>query len=97
MLLHINKSVQKNAMNKALIFFALFIIFIIGQYVALQLTGLSVEDYLLGNYINSILPSVLGFVFSMIVRWYQIRKIRVRYGDGSQGFLYDGIYTSEEI
>jgi para-nitrobenzyl esterase len=33
----------------------------------------------------------------MIVRWYQIRKIRVRYGDGSQGFLYDDMYTSEEI
>ena len=92
-----NKVVQKNAMNKTLIFCALFIIFIIGQYAALQLTGLSVKDYLLENYINSILPSILGFIFSMIVRWYQIRKIRVRYGDGSQGFLYDDIYTSEEI
>ncbi|WP_051650413.1 carboxylesterase family protein [Selenomonas sp. AB3002] len=92
-----NKAVQKNAMNKALIFFALFVIFLIGGYVALQLTGLSLKDYFVENYIYSILPSVLGFVFSMAFRWYQIRKIRVRYGDGSQGFLYDDMYTSEEI
>ena len=92
-----NKTVQKSATNKALVFFALFVIFIIGQYVALQLTGLSVKDYLVENYIYSILPSVLGFVFSMVSRWYHIRKIRVRYGDGSQGFLYDDMYTREEI
>ena len=92
-----SKAVQKSTTNKALIFFALFIIFIVGEYVAFSLTGLSAEDYLLENYIYLILPSILGFVFSMAVRWYQIRKIRVRYGDGSQGFLYDDIYTSEEI
>ena len=92
-----NKTVQKSTTNKALIFFALFVIFLIGGYVALQLTGLSLKDYFVENYIYSILPSVLGFAFSMIVRWYQIRKIRVRYGDGSQGFLYDDMYTSEEI
>ena len=92
-----NKTVQKSATNKALVFFALFVIFIIVQYVALQLRGLSVKDYLVGNYISSILPSVLGFVFSMVSRWYKIRKIRVRYGDGSQGFLYDDMYTREEI
>ena len=92
-----NKTVQKSTTNKVLIFFALFVIFLIGGYVALQLTGLSLKDYFVENYIYSILPSVLGFAFSMIVRWYQIRKIRVRYGDGSQGFLYDDMYTREEI
>ena len=34
-----NKTVQKSATNKALVFFALFVIFIIVQYVALQLRG----------------------------------------------------------
>ena len=92
-----NKTVQKSTTNKALIFFALFVIFLIGGYVALQLTGLSLKDYFVENYIYSILPSVLGFVFSMAARWYQIRKVRARYGDGSQGFLYDDMYTSEEI
>ena len=88
---------QKSTTNKTIIFLALFVIFIAGEYVAFSLTGLSAEDYLLDNYISLILPSILGFVISMAVRWYQVRKIRKRYGDGSQGFLYDGIYTSEEI
>ena len=92
-----NKAVQKSTTNKAIIFFALFIVFITGEYVAFSLTGLSVEDYLLENYIYLILPSILGFVFSMAVRWYQIRKIRARYGDGSQGFLYDDMFTREDI
>ena len=92
-----NKAVQKSSTNKALIFFALFVIFMIGEYVAFSLTGLSVEDYLLENYIYIILPSILGFVFSMIVRWYQIRKVRERYGDGSQGFFYDDVLKREDI
>lgn len=92
-----SKSVQKSTTNKAIIFFVLFILFMAGEYVALSLTGLSVEDYLLENYMYLILPSILGFAFSMAVRWYQVRKIRKRYGDGSQGFLYDDMFTSEEI
>ena len=92
-----SKAVQKSATNKAIIFFAFVLIFIAGQYIALSLTGLSVEDYLPENYMYLILPSILGFVFSMIVRWYQVRKIRKRYGDGSDGFLYDDVIKTEEI
>ena len=92
-----SEAVQKSTTNKALIFLALFVIVITGDYVAFSLTGLSAEDYFWENYLYLILPPILGFVFSMAVRWYQIRKIRKRYGDGSQGFLYDGVYTSEEI
>ncbi len=91
------KAVQKSTTNKAVIFFVLFIVFMAGEYVAFSLTGLSVEDYLLANYLYLILPSILGFVFSMAVHWYQVRKIRKRYGDGSQGFLYDDMFTSEDI
>ena len=92
-----SEAVQKSTTNKALIFLALFVIVITGDYVAFSLTGLSAEDYLLENYISLILPSILGFVFSMAVRWYQIKKIRARYGDGSQGFLYDELATPENI
>ena len=92
-----SKAVQKSTTNKAIIFFVLFILFIAGEYVAFSLTGLSVEDYLLENYMYLILPSILGFLFSMAVRWYQVRKIRRRYGDGSQGFLYDDMFKREEI
>ena len=92
-----SEAVQKSTTNKTLIFLAIFVIVITGDYVAFSLTGLSAEDYFWENYLYLILPSILGFVFSMAVRWYQIKKIRARYGDGTQVFLYDEVATPENI
>ncbi len=92
-----NEVVQNNRDTKNLIFFAFIVLFIVGQYVALKLTGLSMHNYLLEQYQYIILPAILGFAFSMILRWYRVRKIRQRYGDGSQGFLYDELTTPENL
>jgi len=86
-----SQAVQNNAVTKKLIVVAFFLVFLVGQYIALELTGLSMHDYLLEQYLYIIIPAVLGFAFSMAVRWYRVRQVRKRYGDGSKGFLYDDI------
>lgn len=42
-----------------------------------------------------VVPALLGFAFSMALRQYRIKKIRERYGDGSDGFIFDDLDKSE--
>ena len=92
-----SKAVQNNSATKRLIVFAFFLVFLAGQYIALELTGLSMHDYLFEQYLYIILPAVLGFAFGMAIRWYHVRQVRKRYGDGSKGFLFDDILKPAEV
>lgn len=92
-----SQSVQNNAVTKKLIVFAFFLVFLVGQYIALKLTGLSMYDYLFEQYLYIILPAVLGFALSMAVRWYRFRQVRKRYGEGNKGFLFDDVLKPDEV
>lgn len=92
-----NQAVQKNLATKKLIVFAFIIVFLAGQYIALKVTGLSMHEYLLEQYMYIIIPAVLGFVFSMAVRRYRVRQVRKRYGDGSKGFFFDDMIKPNEL
>ena len=91
------KAVQKHSVLKKIVFGASAIIFFIGQYISLELTGLSMHGYLVEQYVYIVVPAILGFCFSMLMRWYQAQKILKRYGDGSKGFVYDDILAREEM
>ena len=92
-----SKTVQQKPLNRVLVFVAFFATFLAFQYLAMTETGLSLEEYLLEQYMYIVVPAVLGFAFSMVKRWYLIKKIRERYGDGSQGFFYDDIIGSFDV
>ena len=93
-----SQAVQTNPLTKKLIVFAFVIFFLAGQYVAMKLSdSLSMYDYLLEQYLYIIIPAVLGFAFSMALRWYRVRKVRKRYGDGSQGFFYEDMIKPDEL
>ena len=55
------------------------------------------HDYLIEQYLYIILPAILGFAFSMILRWHHFRQVRKRYGDGSKGFLFDDVLKPDVL
>ena len=84
-----SKVIQSSTINRYLGFFAYIIVFIAAENFALSNTGFSIQDKLFEESFYEIIPAILGFVISLIIRQYQIMKIRQRYGDGSDGFLFD--------
>lgn len=59
--------------------------------------GMDLLDYVVEQYQSLIIPTLATFVFHEVRRRYRIRKIRERYGDGSDGFVVDGILSQETI
>ena len=84
-----SKVIQSSTINRYLVFLAYILGFIAAENFALSNTGFSIQDKLFEESFYEIIPAILGFVLSMIIRQYQIMKIRQRYGDGSEGFLFD--------
>lgn len=84
-----SKAIQKKPAYRFVAFAILVCIFLAAQHLALSWLGVSMLGHLLVQYRGVIVFPVLGFLFSMAVRWYRIRKIRKQYGDGSNGFVFD--------
>ena len=84
-----SRAIQKKPAYR-FVAFALFIfIFLAVQHIAMSWLGVSMLGHLLVQYRSVIAFPVLGFLLSMAVRWYRIRKVRRQYGDGSSGFVFD--------
>ena len=92
-----SKAVQSSTTNRILIFSAYILCCTAIQYAFLSGKEKSIDDYALEGYAYMVVPAILGFAFSMIVRHYRIRKIRKRYGDGSDGFVFDGQLKKSDI
>ena len=92
-----SKTVQENPAYRYLAFATLIFSFLAAQYVAMSWMGISMLEALVGQYAYVILAPILGFAFSMAVRWYRVRKIRESYGDGSQGFVYDDVLKKTDL
>lgn len=84
-----SRAIQKKPAYRFVAFAILVCIFLAAQHLALSWLGVSMLGHLLVQYRGVIVFPVLGFLFSMAVRWYRVRKIRKQYGDGSNGFVYD--------
>ena len=52
-------------------------------------------EYVLEQYLYVIIPPLVVFAFKIALRRYRIKKIRARYGDGSNGFVFDELKKSE--
>ena len=90
-----SEAVQKKTLNRVIIFAAFIITFLAAQYFSVWLMGVSMIEHLLEVYVYIVGIPVIGFVFSMLIRWYKAHKIRKLYGDGSKGFVFD--VSSEDI
>jgi len=69
---------------------------LVGVYVA-ETGGVSLSNYLEEQFGFVIIPPILVFAFNMALRQYRIKKIRERYGDGSDGFVFDGQVTQNDL
>ena len=84
-----SRAIQKKPAYRFLAFALFIVIFLAVQHIAMSWLGVSMLGHLLVQYRSVIAFPVLGFLLSMAVRWYRIRKVRRQYGDGSNGFVFD--------
>ena len=84
-----SKVVQKKPINRIITYVAVFLIFLIGQYISMRWMGVSMLDYVSDELLDVIGMPILGFVVNMLIRWLRVRKIRKLYGDGSEGYVFD--------
>ena len=92
-----SRAIQKNPSYRFLAFALFIIIFLAVQHIAMSWLGVSMLSHLLVQYRSVIAFPVLGFLLSMAVRWYRIRKVRKQYGDGSNGFVFDEALKSIDL
>ncbi len=84
-----SKAVQNNPRIKVFTFTAIILVFLAGQYISIRWMGVSMLEYLQEEFAFVVVLPVLGFIVNLLIRLYQIRKIRSRYEDGGEGFVFD--------
>ena len=83
------EAVQRKTANRIMVFTGIFIAFLTIQYSLLFLLNVSLLDYVVDQYQYALIMPILGLAACRLVRWYFVRKVRKRYGDGSKGFVFD--------
>ena len=84
-----SKVVQTHPLIRIFILVMVLFIFLISQYVALTYMDESMEMYVGFQLAYVIGLPIIGFFFNLCIRSYQIQKIKERYGDGNDGFVFD--------
>ena len=84
-----NKAIQKKKTNRVCIYVAIFLVFLAAQYFAIHRLGVSLLGYVQEEFAYVVALPILGLIVNMIIRGFQIRKIRKLYGDGGEGFVFD--------
>lgn len=84
-----SEAVQTRPPVKVLIYAVIVLVFLVAQNVSMAWMGVSLVDYLLQQFAFVAGIPILGFALTMLIRWYRARKIRERYGDGSDGYVFD--------
>ena len=92
-----SQTVQSSTANRIMIFLAYILIGTAIQYAFISWKDISIDDYAMEGYAYLVIPTILGFAFSMALRWYRVRKIRELYGDGSGGFVFDELLKRKEL
>jgi len=84
-----SKAVQKSRKNRFFTYAAVLLIFLAAHAVSVRWMGVSMLDYLLDEFTFVVGLPILGFVVNLLLRGYRIRKVRSRYGDGKNGYVFD--------
>ena len=90
-----NEDVQKKPANRVFTYAAILLVFLAAQYVSMRWLGASLMGDLAEEFAWVIGLPILGLVVNLLIRGYRIRKIRKRYGEGSEGYVFD--VTGKEI
>ena len=83
------EAVQRKTANRIMVFAGIILVFLAIQCLLIFWLNVSLVHYLLDQYQYAIIMPILGFAACRLVRWYFVRRIRKRYGDGSKGFVFD--------
>ncbi|MBR2963594.1 MAG: carboxylesterase family protein [Lentisphaeria bacterium] len=84
-----SEAVQRKKRYSVMIFAAFILVFLGIQCFLIFRLDVSLLDYLVEQYQYALGLPILGLAASRLVRWYFVRKVRKRYGDGSKGFVFD--------
>ncbi len=84
-----SKAVQKSTRNRVLTFAAILLFFLLAQFISIRWMGVSMIDYLTEEFMYVVGLPILGLLVNLLIRKYRIQKIRERYGDGSDGYVFD--------
>ena len=83
-----SKTVQEKPSRRFMTLAVIVLIFLAAMYIA-AIMGVPMINYIMEQYQFIIIPPILVFAFNVVLRQYRIKKIRERYGDGSDGFVFD--------
>ena len=90
-----SKTVQQKTVNRVFAYVAILLVFLIAEFVSTRLLGTSLKEDLEEEVAWVVGLPILGLIVNLLIRGYRVRKIRKRYGDGSQGYVFD--VTDEDI
>ena len=91
-----SKTVQEKTSRRFMTLAVIVLVFLAAMYIS-AIMGVPMLNYIVEQYQFVIIPPILFFAFNMAVRQYRIKKIRERYGDGSDGFVFDGQVTKDNL
>lgn len=83
------EAVQRKKTYGIMVFTGIILVFLAIQCFLTFWLNVSLHNYLVEQYEYAIGLPILGLAAGRLVRWYFVRKIRKRYGDGSKGFVFD--------
>ena len=84
-----SKAVQKKPVNRVITYVLVFLIFLAAHAFSVVWMGTSMFKYLKDQMVGVVGMPILGFFANLLIRWYQIKQIRKRYGDGSEGYVFN--------
>ena len=84
-----SESVQQSKKNRVMTYTGCFLFFVIAQLVSVWFAKVSIFDYAMEEVEYVILLPILGFLVNLLIQYFRIRRIRKRYGDGSEGYVFD--------
>ena len=91
-----SKTVQEKPSRRFMTLAVIVLIFLAAMYIA-AIMGVPMINYIMEQYQFIIIPPILVFAFNVVLRQYRIKKIRERYGDGSDGFVFDGQVKQSDL
>ena len=92
-----SETIQQKPAYRFTAFAVLVMIFLVAVNIIPEYMGETMIEYVSVQYQFVIIPPLLVFAFNMALRWYRIRKIRERYGDGRDGFVFDYQLKQSEL
>ena len=92
-----NENVQERTTYRLIAFAVMILIVLAAHHFSTTFMNMSMVDHVIEQWEFVIIPPLVVFIFGLVVRYYQIRKIRERYDDGSDGFVFEGAIEQSDI